>query len=695
LHELASGNLVWLIPGLPLIGFFIHAFLGKKLGKTAVGVLASAFVFASFAISVIIVMQLQGLESEHKRAWASLIPGMQDVPWIDIAGFTVYFRALIDPLSMLMCLIVTGVGGLIHVYATGYMKEDKDFTRFFTYLNLFIFFMLMLVLGENILLMFVGWEGVGLCSYLLISFWYEDKENSKAGNKAFIVNRVGDVGFALGIFTIFATFGTLTFYTPDGVGFLDKAAGITEQAAFAIGILLFIGACGKSAQFPLHVWLPDAMAGPTPVSALIHAATMVTAGVVMITRVSPIIVHSQAVMNVITVVGLFTAIFAATIALTQNDIKKVLAYSTVSQLGYMFLGCGVGAFSAGMFHVMTHAFFKALLFLGAGSVIYAMHHEQDMRKMGGLKSKIPITYRTMWFGWLAICGIALSGFWSKDEILGYAAGYHGLGNGVGYVLYGLGLATASLTAFYMTRLMWKTFWSNQRFDENALGHHGDHGADDAHGSDHGADHGDAAHGHDDHAAADHGHGHSAGVHETPAVMWVPLVVLAFLAIVGGFIGTPWANYFEHFLEPSIAKLDAHHGVDPNLGLLIGTAFGALGIGLAWSMYSKKQESGELVFEAKGSQPAWHLSASRLWYVDSFFYMIFVERGGQWATTLWKRIDQGLVDGVVNGLGAITAYFSEVFRRAQTGYVRNYAMGMLLGIVVVVGLILGSKFGAGH
>jgi NADH-quinone oxidoreductase subunit L len=697
--HLSTANLVWLIPALPLIGFFIHAFLGKRLGKKAVGTIATSVVFASFVVSVVVLMDLLRLGGE-RRAIASLLPGAADVPWIHIGDFRVDYNALIDPLSMLMCLIVTGVGGLIHLYATGYMAEDRDYPRFFTYLNLFIFFMLMLVLGGNILLMFVGWEGVGLCSYLLISFWFEDVENSKAGNKAFIVNRIGDVGFALGVMTIFSVFGTLTFRTEDGKGFLDlaqQASGpLTAVAATTIGLLLFVGASGKSAQFPLHVWLPDAMAGPTPVSALIHAATMVTAGVVMITRVSPIIVQSEIVMLTIACVGLFTAVFAATIALTQNDIKKVLAYSTVSQLGYMFLGCGVGAFTAGMFHVTTHAFFKALLFLGAGSVIHAMHHEQDMRRMGGLAKKIPITYWTMVFGWLAICGIPpLAGFWSKDEVLGAASGFRFDENTYGMIFYWVGLATAALTAFYMSRLMWKTFWTHPRFDEAALGHHA---GDSAHGvhathhaahdpSDpHGAGHaGEAAE--EEHPAA---HVHR-GVHESPRSMLIPLVILAALSVVGGLIGTPYNNIFEHFLRPSVADYKVEHAIHfMPWGALLGTAAGAFGIAMAYVLYSRRRETGDLLTaEQRTANPLYRGSLS-LWGVDGFLTYLFVTVGGAFAS-IWAWFDKYIIDGIVNLLANIAGILSETFRRMQTGYIRVYALSMLIGVVFVIAALLWPLF----
>ena len=709
MDNFSQSHLVWLIPGLPLLGFFIHAFIGKKLPRGVVGGIATLVVLASFAVSVWVLIALLG--QEERRAWASLIPGVDNVPWIDIGKFQVYYRALIDPLSMLMCLIVTGVGGLIHLYATGYMAEDKDYSRFFTYLNLFIFFMLMLVLGENILLMFVGWEGVGLCSYLLISFWFEDVENSKAGNKAFIVNRVGDVGFGLGIMAIFAAFGTLTFYAVDGQsGFLDMAVkGITASGpldwtiATLIGLLLFIGAMGKSAQVPLHIWLPDAMAGPTPVSALIHAATMVTAGVVMITRVSPLIVHSPYTMTIIAGIGIFTAIFAASIALTQNDIKKVLAYSTVSQLGYMFVGCGVGAFSAGMFHVTTHAFFKALLFLGAGSVIHALSGEQDMRKMGGLAKRIPITYWTMFAGWIAISGIPpFAGFWSKDEILGAASGYRPRGfESIGMAIYIVGIITAFMTAFYMTRLMAKTFWTKQRFVEGEIGTHGHgdtvalaHEADQYHDQavTHGAE---SSVEHEEHSSSSgaHDHGTSHGVHESPPSMWIPLAILAVLSVVGGFLnlpeglGLPGAGMLHHFLEPSVGKAPVGHAFPVAIGLGIGFAVALLGVLLARSLYTKNNETGELAPMALKEKNPVYRGAQNLWFWDKGTYDLFVTSGGRFANGVWNIVDRGIVDGSVKALAFMTGFFSEVFRRVQTGYVRNYALMMLMGVVAVVGGLL--------
>ncbi len=651
LVQLRTAGLVWAIPCLPLLGFLAWTFtggrllklFGEKTGKRIVGGLATALVLASFVLSILVLLDLLGHEPERRRSVVPLLPFVGDVPWISVDTVQVYFRGLVDPLSMLMCLIVTGVGGLIHLYATGYMAHDKDYPRFFAYFNLFIFAMLTLVLAESILLMFVGWEGVGLCSYLLISFWYEDMDNAKAGNKAFIVNRVGDLGFALGIMAILATFGTFSFHTADGKGFLDLASqkltangALTAGTASLIAALLFIGACGKSAQFPLHIWLPDAMAGPTPVSALIHAATMVTAGVVMVSRMSVLFVQAPAVMTAVAVVGLFTAIFAATIALTQTDIKKVLAYSTVSQLGFMFLGCGAGAFAAGMFHVTTHAFFKALLFLGAGSVIHSLNGEQDMRRMGGLARYVRGTYWTMIAGWAAISGFpGLAGFWSKDAILGFAAGV----SGIGMALYVVGTITAFITGLYMTRLIAATFWSSPRFDEQAT-----------------------------------------HPHESPPSMLFPLGVLALLSIVGGLVGTPWANRVEHFLEtslPSASLFAPHEGVPVVAGLVIGGLVAVVAMAAGAMLYGSRR-----AIESE-SRNAFAVGARHLWYVDSAATATFVRGGGRFATILWKAVDQGIVDRLVNAVAFVAGLLSEIGRGLQTGYVRVYLTTMLAGLVVML------------
>ncbi len=679
MHDLHTGQWVWLIPVLPLVGALLHAglgarviaALGDKRGRWLVGAVATGLVLASFAVSCVVLSDLVANGGEHRRALAGLGPGGSTPDWIKMGTVHLRFEALVDPLSMLMCLIVTGVGGLIHLYATGYMATDRDYPRFFTYFNLFIFMMLVLVLGSSAALMFVGWEGVGLCSYLLISFWFEDPENAKAGNKAFIVNRIGDVGFLLGMMTVFSLFGTLSFRAADGTGFLDLAehgrtatAALTVGSATLISLLFFVGACGKSAQFPLYIWLPDAMAGPTPVSALIHAATMVTAGVVMVTRLSPIFAQAPSAMMVVAAIGLFTAVLAAGIAAVQNDIKKVLAYSTVSQLGYMFLGCGVGAFAAGMFHVTTHAFFKALLFLGAGSVIHAMSGEQDMRKMGGLAGRIRVTHGTMVAGWLAIAGIPVfSGFWSKDLILNSALG----APRYGLLLYAVGVGTALLTAFYMTRLMAKTFWTPQRFVEP---------------------HGDKGHGGDD----GHGHGHG-GVHESPRSMTVPLIVLAALSVVGGLVGTPWANAFEHFLEPSVASRNLivpHEGMPAATGLLVGALVAALGVGFGLHAYRTKGKSGFLADERTRSSNPLFIGATNLWYIDGTLSRICIGGGGQLADRVWRWADRMLIDGAVNAVAWVTGAIAEVVRRTQSGYLRSYAVTMLVGAAVVVAWVLGGS-----
>jgi len=618
---------------------------------------------------------------------------------------------------MLMAMIVTGVGGLIHVYATGYMATDREQPRFFTYFNLFIFMMLLLVLGENFLLMFVGWEGVGTCSYLLISFWYTDVNNAKAGNKAFIVNRIGDLGFALGMMAVWSVFGTLSFFNAHGTGVMQLAGAASEGGAFhhaldALGnpvsttmltlicILLFIGATGKSAQIPLWVWLPDAMAGPTPVSALIHAATMVTAGVVMVTRCSWLFIQAPQAMQIVGWIGLATAFMGATIGLVQNDIKRVLAFSTVSQLGYMFLACGVGNFTAGMFHVTTHAFFKALLFLGSGAVIHSMLGEQDMRKMGGLKQKINRTWIVMAIGNLAIAGVpGLSGFWSKDEILHSAAGSP-WGNGI--VLYAVGIGTALMTAFYMNRLMWKTFETEPRFVDGKLPEH-HHSNFDEH-EDHSADdHTDAHAPADDHAAAEdnHAHGHAeegtGHVHESPPSMMFPLYVLAALSLVAGIILGP-THIFERFLEPSVAQLNnplisaLKPGEAPFqewVGYVISGLVAFAGILLARYLYSQHMKTGELVSEEVKANNLLYKTLYNKWWFDAVYDAIFIRFGGWFADRfLWRKVDVEVVDGSVNALARLIGGMSGLFRRIQTGYVRNYALGILVGVVfLVVGLLL--------
>ncbi len=739
-----------LILWLPLLGFLFNAFSGffikdRVRQKFLVSWVGPGVVLGAFAIALLVLLQI-GSAPEH-RLIVPLIPGMSaDTPWIHMGGFNVNFALLLDPLSMLMALIVTGVGGLIHIYATGYMADDPEQPRFFTYFNLFIFMMLLLVMGENFLLMFVGWEGVGSCSYLLISFWYTDVNNAKAGNKAFIVNRVGDLGFALGIMAVWSVFGTLSFYNQAGTGCLDLAKqshdvlGHSLSSLPGIGpfsfvtvmcMLLFVGAVGKSAQIPLWVWLPDAMAGPTPVSALVHAATMVTAGVVMLSRCSYLFVQSSQALQLVGWIGLATAFVGATVGLVQTDIKRVLAFSTVSQLGYMFLACGVGNFTAAMFHITTHAFFKALLFLGSGAVIHSMMGEQDMQRMGGLKALIPRTATVMFIGTYAIAGFPLlSGFWSKDEILDSAARtpwQSGIfGGATGPFLYFVGLATAFMTAFYMNRLMWKTFYTEPRFANGKLvAHHHSNFSDDEHGHD--------AHGHADphdvhnnpegeqtgheeagHAAntahvvdAEHGHGHEEGtgsVHESPPSMMWPLYILAVPSVLFGMLAGPWfGNRFEHFLAPSVwsyaepgtlTTLEEGRAFLPNgAGYVISSLVAIGGLFLAYTIYKSRMRTGawfsnevKAQWLRKPTSPTSFLYDTFVakWGFDAFYNAVFI-RGGGWFSEniLWKIVDKGIIDNIVNGFAGIVGVFSNGTRKLQTGYVRNYALAMLFGVVAVV------------
>lgn len=659
----------------PLIGALLCGFLGKKLGEKFVSIVACSSVGVSMVLS-------------FYAFFAHLLPlpeGQRQVKdffftWIEVGTFRADFAYLLDPLSGIYILFITGVGLLIHIYATGYMHGDEGFYRFFAYLNLFMFMMLTLVLGDNLLLLFVGWEGVGLCSYLLIGYYIERKEAGDAAKKAFIVNRIGDFGYSIGVMVAFTTFTTVSFVDKTIGGkvipsLLTQAAEKPVEAVGAFGImtaialLLFVGACGKSAQVPLFVWLPDAMAGPTPVSALIHAATMVTAGVYLTARCSAIFTRSQTALLIVAVVGAFTAMFAATIGIAQNDIKKVLAYSTVSQLGYMFLACGVGAFTAGIFHVMTHAFFKALLFLGAGSVIHGMHEEQDIRRMGGLKKYMPWTFGTMVVGWLAISGVPLlSGFFSKDEILWQAWSSTALPTGLTKTLWFLGAATALLTAIYMTRLMVLTFWGKERFK--------------------------VAHGNEaqEHHEGEH-HAHAIHPHESPKVMWVPLVILAVLSIIGGYVGVSAAwgghNQIEHFLAPVIAKaapaIDAAHGAATAApetahhdvtteriftGISVVIAF--LGIFLGWQMFT--------------TQPLRRMPRllENKYYVDEIYDAAIVNPIlGTSRNFLWRILDVKIIDGAINGIARLFGETGSAMRFLQTGFARSYAAIMLVGAIVLI------------
>jgi NADH-quinone oxidoreductase subunit L len=663
-----------LIPLLPLVGFLINghwyalfqAPAGKKaVGSTVPGIIATSAIFGSFIVSLITFLQLHGMPEESRVIEQNLFS------WIALGDVKLDMSLRVDVLSTLFTLVITGVGTLIHLYSIGYMSHDATPTKFFAYLNLFCFAMLMLVLGASLPILFLGWEGVGLCSYLLIGYWYQDEEKAAAGKKAFIVNRVGDLGFMLGMFLIFTTFGTLDFAALK-TAVATSGAAVPAATITAICLLLFVGCMGKSAQIPLYVWLPDAMAGPTPVSALIHAATMVTSGIYMISRLNFLYSMSHEALMVVATVGAVTAFFAATIAIAQSDIKKVLAYSTVSQLGYMFLACGVGVYTAGVFHVITHAFFKALLFLGAGSVIHGMHEEQNILKMGGLRTKMPKTFLVFAIGWLAICGFPLtSGFFSKDEILWVAyASPHGA-----VWLWAIGAATALMTAFYMTRLFALTFLGKPRFQEGGHAHHGHgHGHDD-HGHGHGDDHG-------------HGHGHGGGgVHESPNVMVVPLQVLAVLSAIGGFMSIPHMSWLGHWLAPVIPE---HHelapGVAPSMEwvLMAVSTIGALVmIGVGLKFYQNLDRAAQLKQKWAG---VYKLLENK-WYVDEIYDTIIVRPLRAISNALWKGFDVAVIDRIVVGTGKVTAFTGQTVRVIQTGSIQVYAFILLMGLVASVGYLI--------
>ncbi len=635
---------LWLIPLLPAIGFLINGLLGWKLGHKAVSWIGPSVVGLAFVVASLVFVDLLRLEPEARHVTVPIYE------WIRSGDFSVTIGFLLDPLSMVMVLVVTGVGFLIHVYSVGYMHGDRGYARYFAFLNLFTFSMLLLVLADNYLLMFVGWEGVGLCSYLLIGFWYEDHYNAYAGRKAFVVNRIGDYGFSLGMLLLFAVYGTLKY---DAI-FSQAAHGVGTWVLGAVTLLLFVGATGKSAQIPLYVWLPDAMAGPTPVSALIHAATMVTAGVYMVVRSHVLYLLAPDTMLVVASIGVFTAIFAASIALVNNDIKRVLAYSTISQLGYMFVGAGVGAFAAGIFHLMTHAFFKALLFLGAGSVMHALSGETDMRKMGGLKDKLPVTYWTFLMATLAISGVPLfSGFFSKDEILWQAfISPHG-----NFWIWLIGVIAAGFTAFYMFRLVYLTFHGKSRVPPE-LAHH---------------------------------------VHESPPVMTIPLSILAVLAVVGGYVGVPkvlgGGQQFEHFLEPVFSRNAEelishlpHHSASLELTvMLISVIVAFTGIGVAYLFYMKRPDLP--VALASRFRAVYTLLLNK-YYVDEIYNALVVQPIFHLSNSfLWKVFDVKLVDGMVNGVARVVENTAQRLRRTQTGLVQNYALGFLIGVVLIVGYYL--------
>ncbi|MFA6542463.1 MAG: NADH-quinone oxidoreductase subunit L [Bacteroidota bacterium] len=630
----------------PLLGFLFNGLLGRKIkNETIVGSIGTIAVFGSFLIALGIFVEMLGLPAEERSKVVSLFT------WISAGTFSANVAFQVDQLSILMTLIVTGVGSLIHLYSIGYMHGDKGFWRFFTYLNLFIFAMLNLVLADNYLLMFLGWEGVGLCSYLLIGFWYdrnfEKGTTGDAAKKAFIVNRIGDFGFLLGMFLMFVTFGSLNYESVFSQAMLfDKGNSVIMWMT----LFMFIGATGKSAQIPLFVWLPDAMAGPTPVSALIHAATMVTAGIYMVARSSILFALAPATMEVIAVVGLLTAFFAGTIGLVQNDIKKVLAYSTVSQLGYMFLAVGVGAFAGGLFHVMTHAFFKALLFLGSGAVIHAMHDEQDIQKMGGLQKYMPWTFRTFVIGSFAIAGFPLlSGFFSKDEIL-----WKAFADGAPW-MWVIGVLAAGLTAFYMFRLVSLTFLGSERFD--------------------------------------HHHVHP---HEAPKTMLIPLIVLAFFSIVGGYVGVPHVlgghNYFEEFLEPVFAAADAkmalpmHDAPGLEIGLmLVSVVIGLAGIYAGWTIYTKKKSIAD---NTASKFPGVYKLLFNKYKVDEFYDAVVVNPIKVTSEKfLWKIFDVKIIDNTLNYSSKFIAQTADIFRRVQTGVVQSYAVIFVAGILFVLGWLM--------
>jgi NADH-quinone oxidoreductase subunit L len=657
-----------LIPLLPFLGFLVNASFGRRLTKAVSGGVACGAMIASFAVSSAAVVRLVSLEPES-RAIVN-----QVYTWFTSGDLTVGLTLRLDPLSAVMILVVTGIGSLIHIYSTAYMHEERDseYARYFSYLNLFASFMLVLVLGANFLVMFVGWEGVGLCSYLLIGFWFQKKSASDAGKKAFIVNRIGDYGFILGVLLVFTRFGTLDFQEV-----ARAVSGLSPETTFGtislITLLLFIGATGKSAQIPLFVWLPDAMEGPTPVSALIHAATMVTAGVYMIGRNAVLFGHAPETLTIVAVIGTATALMAGTIGLVQNDIKRVLAYSTVSQLGYMFLAMGVGAYAAGIFHLYTHAFFKALLFLGSGAVIHALAGEQDLRRMGGLKHELPITYWTFLIGALAIAGVpGLAGFFSKDEILArtFESGHT--------ILWAVGLLTALLTATYMFRLVFLAF-------------HGDR-APAAVSPEHPEEHEPAAqHSPPTHPARQHApdtghqapHGH---LHDAPPAMAFVLIVLAIGSVVAGWAGL--GGRFEHFLEPSFAPESVREvaGTSAEIPLMIVSIVVAFaGIGLATYYFLKNRRAADAV--AARFAGLYRLLLNK-YYVDEIYDAAIVQpiriasEDG-----LWKVVDVRVIDGAVNGAGEIVGGSSELMRRLQTGSVRAYAASLFVGVVLILGYYL--------
>ncbi|NBO49027.1 MAG: NADH-quinone oxidoreductase subunit L [Chitinophagia bacterium] len=618
----------YLIPLLPLIGFLINGLGRNFLSKRLVGIIGSGVLVLSFVLSLFIFNEVTA------SGFTSQVVYLFD--FIKTAGLDIPFAFQFDQLSALFLLVITGIGSLIHIYSTAYMHEESEahYARYFAYLNLFVFFMLILVLGSSYVTMFIGWEGVGLSSYLLIGFWFTNNNYNNAAKKAFVMNRIGDLGFLLAIFWMLSQFGVITY-----TGVFEKATTASVSVITGITLLLFVGAMGKSAQIPLYTWLPDAMAGPTPVSALIHAATMVTAGIYMIARSNVLYSLAPISQNLVAIIGVSTALLAATIALKQNDIKKVLAYSTVSQLGLMFLALGVGAYTAGVFHVMTHAFFKALLFLGAGSVIHAMHHEQDIYKMGGLRKKLPITHFTFLIGCLAIAGIPpFAGFFSKDEILTAALEKN-------IIYYVLGVITSLMTAFYMFRMYFLTFHGNFRGTDDQQHH----------------------------------------LHESPAAMTFPLVVLALLSIVGGWVGIPAvfmenAHRLSNYLSPVFAASHhetAHQSISHSmeLAMMAGVvALIAISIFAAKTMFAKEGLS-----EEKSS--GFGKLLENKWYVDEIYDTIIVQPINHLSSFSSRIIDNKIIDGTVNGVGKILQFSARQFRLLQSGQVGSYVLIMVVSIIL--------------
>ena len=641
---------LWLIPLIPLAGFAVNGLLGTRLGKSFVSVMGvGAAALATVAAYSRLIPYLSGGQGTFIETYGS---------WIAVGDLSLDLAFRLDPLSALMLSFVTFVGFLIHVYAIGYMRGEATnagYARFFAYLNLFMFAMLVLVLAENFVLMFVGWEGVGLCSYLLVGYYFDREYAAAAGTKAFVVNRIGDYGFLLGMFGIFTAFGSLSFSEVFGKAATDP--GRYAPALSLICLCLFVGAMGKSAQVPLYVWLPDAMAGPTPVSALIHAATMVTAGVYMVARCNVLFRLAPEVMLFVACIGCFTALFAATIAIVQSDLKKVLAYSTISQLGYMFLACGVGAFTVGMFHVMTHAFFKACLFLGAGCVMHAMHDDLNVHHMGGLKKKMPITYMTFLIATLAISGIPpFAGFFSKDAILSSAFESH---EPLGKVFWAIGLFTAGLTALYMFRIVSLTFLGRFRGTPEQEHH----------------------------------------LHEAPRSMTGPIIVLAILATVGGWVGLPAvfgenANLFARFLSPIVTPISgrelAHEGLPHAVEWLlmaVSVAVAASGLYLAWVWWGKGE--GRVPARLAATYPRFYALLVDKWRVDELYAFLFV-RPFEWlARVLWKVVDVLIIDGILNATAFMVELTGDFLRFLQTGNVRNYALTFLLGLVALLVFVIGA------